>query len=207
MHYTISCAALEDEGLEGRWGNGCMKIIKGSLVLFKAVKLNNLYVCHANSVCSKASVNSVQNDVTDLWHRILGHMSSRGLEILHKQGCFGTDKLSCVPFCDSCIYGKQHRVNFPALPRSKQSVSSEILDYIHADVWRPSSEPTQGGSRYFLAVIDDYSRKLRVFLLKNKYDVFDKFRTWKTLIENQTSRKIKTLRTDNGLEFCNSQFD
>ncbi|KZV38054.1 hypothetical protein F511_13308 [Dorcoceras hygrometricum] len=49
----ISCAALEEDGLEGRWGNGCMRIVKGSLVLFKAEKLNYLYVCHAKSVCDK----------------------------------------------------------------------------------------------------------------------------------------------------------
>jgi transposase InsO family protein len=30
---------------------------------------------------------------------------------------------------------------------------------------------------------------------------------WKYLVENQTSRKIKKLRTDNGLDFCNSEFN
>ena len=32
----MSCSALEDEGLEGRWGKGVMKILKGSLVVFKS---------------------------------------------------------------------------------------------------------------------------------------------------------------------------
>ncbi|KAL2235419.1 UNVERIFIED_CONTAM: hypothetical protein Sindi_1274100, partial [Sesamum indicum] len=35
-HYLISCASLEEEGLEGRWGKGQMKIMKGSLIVFKA---------------------------------------------------------------------------------------------------------------------------------------------------------------------------
>lgn len=43
--------------------------------------------------------------------------------------------------------------------------------------------------------------------MKKKYDVFDKFKNWKTLVESQTSMQIKTLRTDNGLEFCNTQMD
>ncbi|KAK4391500.1 Retrovirus-related Pol polyprotein from transposon TNT 1-94 [Sesamum angolense] len=34
-HNLISCAALEEEGLEGRWGKGIMKIMKGSLTVFK----------------------------------------------------------------------------------------------------------------------------------------------------------------------------
>lgn len=33
-----------------------------------------------------------------------------------------------------------------------------------------------------------------------------KFREWKTLVENQTGRKLKCLRTDNGLEFLSNEF-
>ncbi|KAL2240925.1 UNVERIFIED_CONTAM: hypothetical protein Sindi_0733700 [Sesamum indicum] len=44
-HTLISCAALEEEGLEERWENGQMKIMKGSLVVFKAEKKRNLYLC------------------------------------------------------------------------------------------------------------------------------------------------------------------
>ncbi|KAL8553934.1 hypothetical protein ACS0TY_002262 [Phlomoides rotata] len=40
----MSCAALEDDGLEGKWAKGFMKILKGNLVIFKAEKRNNLYV-------------------------------------------------------------------------------------------------------------------------------------------------------------------
>ncbi|CAH9131062.1 unnamed protein product, partial [Cuscuta epithymum] len=45
-HNLLSVVALESSGLQGKWGNGCMKILKNSLVLFKAEKVNNLYVCH-----------------------------------------------------------------------------------------------------------------------------------------------------------------
>ena len=77
LHYNLlSCASLEDEGLEGKWGKGVMKIIKGCLVVFTAVKKNNLYVCHADPV--SASVNASANSVFDksvIWHNRLGHMS------------------------------------------------------------------------------------------------------------------------------------
>lgn len=56
-------------------------------------------------------------------------------------------------------------------------------------------------------MIDDYSRKLWIYFLKTKNEAFNKFVEWKTLIENQTGNKIKRLRTDNGLEFCNQEFD
>lgn len=42
--------------------------------------------------------------------------------------------------------------------------------------------------------------------MKPKDEAFSKFKEWKTLVEHQTDQKIKKLRTNNGLEFCNAQF-
>ncbi|GJX92940.1 retrovirus-related pol polyprotein from transposon TNT 1-94 [Tanacetum coccineum] len=42
---------------------------------------------------------------------------------------------------------------------------------------------------------------------RHKSEAFDKFKHWKILIENQTGRKIKRLRTDNGFEFCLREFN
>ena len=58
-----------------------------------------------------------------------------------------------------------------------------------------------------MSLIDDYSRRVWVYVLKHKDQVFGKFREWKSLVENQTGLKVKKLRTDNGLEFCNQEFD
>ena len=58
-----------------------------------------------------------------------------------------------------------------------------------------------------LTFIDDYSRKVWVYFLKNKSAVFVTFKQWKTLIKKQTSKKIKRFRTDNGLEYCSGEFD
>lgn len=61
---------------------------------------------------------------------------------------------------------------------------------------------SKGGSHYLLTFIDDYSRKVWVYFnfKKHKSDVFVTFKQWKALIEKQTGKKIKPLRTDNGLE-------
>ena len=42
--------------------------------------------------------------------------------------------------------------------------------------------------------------------MKHKSDVFSIFKMWKALVENQTGRKIKYLRTDNGLEYRDKEF-
>nr|GEY67718.1 retrovirus-related Pol polyprotein from transposon TNT 1-94 [Tanacetum cinerariifolium] len=43
--------------------------------------------------------------------------------------------------------------------------------------------------------------------IKFKHEAFGKFKEWNQLAENQTGRTVKKLRTDNGLEFCNREFE
>jgi transposase InsO family protein len=54
------------------------------------------------------------------------------------------------------------------------------------------------GYEYYVTFIDDYSRKTWIYFMKTKDEVFSRFQGFKALVENQTGRKIKTLRFDNG---------
>lgn len=58
-----------------------------------------------------------------------------------------------------------------------------------------------------LTIIDDYSRKVWPYFLKHKWQAFSAFKEWKIMIERQTEKKVKILRTDNGMEFCSKQFE
>ena len=55
-------------------------------------------------------------------------------------------------------------------------------------------------------LIDDYSRKTWIYFLKAKLEVFELFREFKILVENQTGRKIRVLKTDNGGEYTSNEF-
>ncbi|KAH9648407.1 hypothetical protein KPL70_025572 [Citrus sinensis] len=91
--------------------------------------------------------------------------------------------------------------------RLKFNTGKQTLDYIHSDIWGPFQVSSHGGARYFITFIDDFSRKLWVYILKHKSEALDKFKEWITLVENQIGRKVKRLRTDNGLEYCSNEFD
>ena len=58
-----------------------------------------------------------------------------------------------------------------------------------------------------MTFIDDYSRKVGVYILKSKADVFGVFKQFRALVENKTGRPIKCLRTDNGGEFTSLEFE
>ena len=66
------------------------------------------------------------------------------------------------------------------------------------DSSRPS---TRAGNKYFVTFIDDCSRYFYVYLIKTKDEVFNKFKTYKTEVENQLERKVKKLRSDRGGEY------
>jgi transposase InsO family protein len=74
-------------------------------------------------------------------------------------------------------------------------------------VFGPVLVPSLGKSMYYVSFIDDFSRNTWIYFLRNKYEVFDKFKEFKALVENQTEKKIKVLRTDNGGEFCRNEFE
>lgn len=46
-----------------------------------------------------------------------------------------------------------------------------------------------------------------MYILKSKDKVFKKFIDWMNLVENPYGKKVKKLRTYNGLKFCNQRFD
>jgi len=54
---------------------------------------------------------------------------------------------------------------------------------------------------YYVSFIDDFSRNTWIYFLKKKSEVFDMFKEFKALVENQIEKKIKVLRIDNGVEF------
>jgi hypothetical protein len=64
-----------------------------------------------------------------------------------------------------------------------------------------------GGSRYYVTFIDDATRKTWVYCIRKKTDVFDTFKKLKALVENETGKRLKCLRSENGGEYCRKNFD
>uniref|UniRef100_A0A0A9XEY5 Retrovirus-related Pol polyprotein from transposon TNT 1-94 n=1 Tax=Lygus hesperus TaxID=30085 RepID=A0A0A9XEY5_LYGHE len=135
-----------------------------------------------------------------LWHRRLGHLNNKGIGVL-KNNSHGIDteyQMSSV--CEVCLRGKHSRKPF----RASGKRASNILDLVHSDLVGPMEKQSFGGNRYILTLIDDHSRKVFVYLLKEKSEVPKHIEEFRALVERQTERKIKVLRTDNGTEYCNN---
>uniref|UniRef100_A0A2N9GG47 CCHC-type domain-containing protein n=1 Tax=Fagus sylvatica TaxID=28930 RepID=A0A2N9GG47_FAGSY len=181
-----------------------IKHLTGAMVVMTCQKISsNVYKLLGNTILGGvAAVAEFEDNDTLLWHMRLGHMSERGMRELHKRNLLTGIKSCKLDFCKYCIMGKQCRVRFKTATHKTKG----ILDYVYSDIWGPVRTPSKGGAQYFMSFIDDYSRKAWVYFLKNKSEAFAKFKIWKAEVENQTRRKIKCLRTDNGTEYRDGDF-
>ena len=62
----------------------------------------------------------------------------------------------CHQVCSSCALGKQHRAS---LPLASTSGASRILELVNVDLAGPMEVASLGGSRYYMLLVDDFSRK------------------------------------------------
>ena len=141
-------------------------------------------------------------EMSRLWHMRLGHAGEKSLQTLAMQGLLKGAKTCKLDFCEQCVLGKQKRVKFGTAIHNTEG----ILDYIQTDIWGPTKTASLGGKHYFVTFVDDFSRRVWVYTLKSKDEVFETFLVWKKMVENQTGRKTKVLRSDNGTEYRNDQF-
>ncbi|XP_068487969.1 uncharacterized protein [Phaseolus vulgaris] len=141
-------------------------------------------------------------NITDktLWHYRLGHPSHERLHVLRKQYPFITIDTHHV--CDTCSRAKQRKLPFTL----STTATSAIFYLVHFDIWGPCSITSMQGFRYFLTIVDDYSRYTWVILLHNKSEVRSHIIHFTVFVQNHFQTNIKTIRTDNGVEFAMSSF-
>lgn len=200
----ISLGVLDQLGYTFKANNGNLTVSKGALILMRGVRSNGLYVLSAKTIVGSLDISEAQNlSQPNIWHLRLAHISEKGLYELNKQGLLKSLQHTSVGLCEDCLRGKATRVRF----QKGLHVSKEPLDYVHSDLWGPSSITSNGGARYFMTLIDDFSRRVWIYTLKHKSEALQRFKQWVTLNENQYDRKVKKFRTDNGLEFCSKDFD
>ena len=113
-----------------------------------------------------------------LWHEHLGNVNFQSLKLMERlQMVHGLPKISSSPkVCEGCAMVKQHLERFP---QGKSWREKTPLYLVHSDEISPFKTRSIGGSRYALTFIDDYRRRIWVYFLQNKDEVFQKFKEFK----------------------------
>ncbi|GJS30316.1 zinc finger, CCHC-type containing protein [Tanacetum coccineum] len=165
---------------------------------------NRLYKIELEEVRSMCLLAQI-SDPTWLWHARLGHLNFGALKTMSdKKIVEGMPKMFIpLQLCEGCLVGKQTRNSYPTQTTYR---ASKRLELVHGDLCGPITPPTPTGNRYFMLLVDDYSRVMWVYLLKTKDEALEVFKNFRKKVETETGEKVKVLRTDRGGEFLSNQF-
>jgi transposase InsO family protein len=81
------------------------------------------------------------------------------------------------------------------------------LELLHMDLFGPIAYISIDGSKYYLVIVDDYSRFTWVFFLQEKSQTQETLKRSLIQAQNEFGLRIKKIRIDNGTEFKNSQIE
>lgn len=97
--------------------------------------------------------------------------------------------------CEGCLVSKQPRSTFKKYAPSRAPAT---LHVVHSDVCGPIQTPSLGDNLYFVTFVDEYTRKIWLYLIKVKSGVLPMFQKFLVMAERQCGNKLKILRTDGG---------
>jgi len=95
-----------------------------------------------------------------------------------------------------CVKGKQTKNQKLGAYRA-----TDVLELIHTDICGPFHTPSWNGQQYFISFIDDYSRYAYLFLIHEKSQSLDVFKTFQVEVENKLNKRIKCVKSYRGGEY------
>lgn len=146
-----------------------------------------------------------------IWHARVGHLSNNKLKNMKnfvERFCVKTTSASdCAEqeIYEGCMNGKSSVQPFQSSGYGMMKTNS-LLELVHSDVVEPIHENSQGGAKYMVTFIDNYSRLVHYYFIQTKLEVLSKFFEFKAPVETQHGTRNKCLRTDNGGEYINQNF-
>ncbi|KAK7582221.1 hypothetical protein V9T40_013666 [Parthenolecanium corni] len=205
----ISVSTLTKLGNVAIFYDECAEIFNSNnKLLFTAFNKNGLYEVPCNvidnfvgnisvNLCNKVKTNK------EKWHRILGHVNFKDLKTMSKFNI-----VSDLPeidnnfmTCEFCLSCKLTNLSF----ENNRKRARYVGQIIHTDV-KYMDVPSYKGDKYFVSFIDDYSRVAQIYIIKQKSEVFNCFKSFFNYIANFTKNPVLELRCDNGLEYLNQDF-
>ncbi|GAU33196.1 hypothetical protein TSUD_206550 [Trifolium subterraneum] len=140
----------------------------------------------------------ITEDEKWLWHYRYGHLNFKSLNQLSSKHMVVGLPLIHTPdkLCEGCFASKQPRNSF------KNTVyyrSTQPLHVVHSDICGPIETATLGGNKYFMTCVDEFTRKVWIYLLKEKSEAFSAFKKFCATAERQCENHLKILRTDGGV--------
>ena len=134
-------------------------------------------------------------DLAKVWHLRLGHVLTVG-QIRRHIADGSLPKSRPRPMgCEVCVKTK-FRKSYPG-----NLTKAKTVGHLHADVKGMIKDQSDSGARYYLVIVDEYSRYVHAVPMVNKSEASEKVLQFVTWFERQTGRPVKSFYSDGGREF------
>jgi GAG-pre-integrase domain/Integrase core domain len=202
----IFISALDKLGFSCSFGDGKFGLYRHSNMVasgFLSI-MDNLYALDIIASYNETLNNETRNvrqklthqDSTAFWHKRLGHISQQRITRLVQSEILRPLNMSDLGPCIKCAKGKQI-----SMCKYTTNRMTNVLELIHTDICGPFRTATRNGHVYFISFIGDYSRYGYIYLIKEKAQVLDTFKSFKSEVELQLNKRIKGVRSDRGGEY------
>jgi hypothetical protein len=119
-----------------------------------------------------------KEDESWIWNRRMGHLHFDNLVKVNKRQSVREMPQITKPtntLCKHCQQGKKTKIGF----KSKEYSTTRPLEIVHTDLVGPTTTKGLKVEKYFMLLVDDYTRMTVVCFLKNKLEAFEYFNIYK----------------------------
>ncbi len=155
--------------------------------------IKNQYVIRLAETPKPGIDNRVTALTIETWHPRIGHLGYRSLLELPNLA----NEIEIKGPAPTEICRSQRK-----LSQTPMTKATEFLGEIHIDLGEPLP-PTRLGAQYYIFFYDNATGNYHVKTMRNKSQTFEKFLEFISWPENQSGKKLKWYRTDEGEEFDN----
>ena len=179
----LSLGQLLEKGFTMKMEHKCLTVQdeKKKLILKAPLSKDRTFKFEIQNGSYKCLTAAVKNEDW-VWHLRYGHLNFRSLNQLSKANIVHGLPIINLPnmMCEAYIMSKQHKRSFQKYVVNR---TSKTLELVHSDVCGPISISSLGKNSYFVTFVDDFSRKIWVYLTKQKLEVLVVFKTFKSMVE------------------------
>lgn len=204
----LSVSKMADKGYSVLFTKNSVEVRNASdTVVALGERRGGLYFLKEPERVAVANIQCHTVNCQHTWHRRFGHRDPAVFEKIQKEDlATGMKLVNCGTkiVCEPCMEGKMARLPYPQQAERK---STQPLQLIHTDLCGPMSNVTPGGKRYFLTLIDDFSRYVIMYLLTDKSEAKHCIMSFVRMVENKFGRKPQIIRSDRGGEFVNRELE
>ena len=146
---------------------------------------------------------ALTSESAELWHRRMGHINHKSLDVLNKKPASGVDYTGDLKNCSTCPLGKSAQQ-----PHPRQATYNVLRSFqlVSVDTLGPVTPKSLGGFKYAVKFVNQQTKWKGVVLMKDKTCSVDALAVFvkKTMIP--TGERIHTPRGDRGTKFTSAEF-